>query len=212
MCIWRSACMSALRFIARCTAVLRGGLQEEWDNEKFPEGFELSGSLPEAKRADEPAAAAAGSAPAAAPASAAAAAAAAAPLGKAVLQETDEGIVLLSSDEEEDATEAAAPGGAAGGLDAGRQGGRQGGRPSDEPCLRATEQPLARRRGCCCQTRSSARPVREMDNEDEGRVEVPGLEVPPFHACMRVYACRVQGSKCQQGCSLTGSCWMACQA
>ena len=87
-------------------------LQEDWDEEQHPEGFELSGGLP-AAQAEQPAAAAAangsGQAEPAVPA------AAAAPAGKGALQETDDGVVLLASDSEEeeavDATEAAVPGG-----------------------------------------------------------------------------------------------------
>jgi hypothetical protein len=84
-------------------------VQEEWDEEQHPEGFELSGGLP-AAQVEQPAAAAANGSGQAEPVPAAAVA----PAGKAALQETDDGVVLLASDSEEevvDATEAAAPGG-----------------------------------------------------------------------------------------------------
>lgn len=88
----------------RCTPVL---LQEEWDEEAHPEGFELCGALP-AAQAEQPAAAPATED--AAPAHPLRLAA-----GKAAaLQETEEGVVLLSSDDEGPATEAAVPGEACG--------------------------------------------------------------------------------------------------
>ncbi|KAL4446285.1 hypothetical protein ABPG77_003092 [Micractinium sp. CCAP 211/92] len=81
--------------------------REDWDEEQHPEGFELSGSLPAAQAAPPAAAAAA---PAAGPVAGeppAGPSAAAAPASMAPLQETEDGVVLLSSDEEGDGTEPA---------------------------------------------------------------------------------------------------------
>ena len=77
-------------------------LQEEWDEEAHPEGFELSGSLPAAEVEQGPTVPAAAGKPAALPTTAAQADG-----GKKALQETAEGVVILTSDDEE-ATGAAA--------------------------------------------------------------------------------------------------------
>jgi ubiquitin-like 1-activating enzyme E1 B len=81
--------------------------REDWDEEVHPEGFELSGSLPAAEAEQQPAApTATASEPAALPTSAATAAKG----PKAELQETADGVVVLTSDDEEAAEAAAATG------------------------------------------------------------------------------------------------------
>ena len=84
-----------------CLPALLDCAQEEWDEEQHPARFELRGTLPSAQ-AEQPAAPepVQPAVPARAPAA-----------GKAAVRETEEGIVLLSSDDEGPATEpAAAPG------------------------------------------------------------------------------------------------------
>lgn len=69
-------------------------LQEEWDEEAHPEGFDLSGSLPAAEVEQGPTVPAAAGEPAALPTTAAQAD------RKKALQETAEGVVILTSDDE----------------------------------------------------------------------------------------------------------------